>query len=117
MHSRAVSSYDPKWSKLVQKELGNELGPESLERVTPEGIKLKPLYTTNDVKAKQEYPGVYPYTRGPYASMYTAKPWTVRQYAGFSTAEESNAFYKKVFIPCLSFSLASMLSDRLICRL
>lgn len=102
-HSRALSTYDPKWSKLVQKELGNDLGPDSLERVTPEGIKLKPLYTANDVKGKEEYPGVYPYTRGPYASMYTAKPWTVRQYAGFSTAEESNAFYKKVSLPSLSF--------------
>ena len=94
-HTRALSSYDPKWSKLVQKELGNERGPESLEHTTPEGIKLKPLYTAKDVKVPDEMPGVYPYTRGPYASMYTAKPWTVRQYAGFSTAEESNAFYKK----------------------
>jgi methylmalonyl-CoA mutase len=40
-------------------------------------------------------PGVFPYTRGPYATMYTARPWTIRQYAGFSTAEESNAFYRK----------------------
>lgn len=41
-----------------------------------------------------QYPGVYPFTRGPYASMYTGRPWTIRQYAGFSTAEESNAFYR-----------------------
>lgn len=88
-------AYDPKWTKLVEKELGGK-GPETLERVTPEGIKIKPLYTAQDVKVEEELPGVYPYTRGPYASMYTAKPWTVRQYAGFSTAEESNAFYKKV---------------------
>lgn len=96
--SRALSSYDPKWTKLVQKELGNERGPESLEKLTPEGIKLKPLYTSKDVNVADEVPGVYPFTRGPYASMYTAKPWTVRQYAGFSTAEESNAFYKKVIL-------------------
>jgi methylmalonyl-CoA mutase len=93
---RSLSSYDSKWSALVQKELGGKNGPESLERVTPEGIKTKPVYLPDDVKPDKEYPGVYPYTRGPYASMYTAKPWTVRQYAGFSTAEESNAFYRKV---------------------
>jgi methylmalonyl-CoA mutase len=93
---RSLSSYDSKWSALVQKELGGKKGPESLERVTPEGIKTKPVYLPDDAKPEKEYPGVYPYTRGPYASMYTAKPWTVRQYAGFSTAEESNAFYRKV---------------------
>eukprot|EP01039_Chlorochromonas_danica_P002505 gene2505-2743_t len=92
---RALASYDPKWSALVQKELGGARGPDSLERVTPEGLTLKPVYTAEDVPPSKEYPGVFPFTRGPYASMYTAKPWTVRQYAGFSTAEESNAFYKK----------------------
>jgi methylmalonyl-CoA mutase len=65
-----------------------------LEKLTAEGIKLKPVYTNES--GTGELPGIYPYTRGPYASMYTAKPWTVRQYAGFSTAEESNKFYKKV---------------------
>ncbi len=89
------TSYDASWSKLVQKELGGVKGPESLERITPEGIKVKPVYTAQDVNVSNELPGVYPFTRGPYASMYTAKPWTIRQYAGFSTAEESNAFYKK----------------------
>lgn len=93
---RALSSYDPKWSQLVQKELGGKNGPEFLEKVTPEGIKVKPVYTSADAPPTEELPGVYPFTRGPYASMYTAKPWTIRQYAGFSTAEESNAFYKKV---------------------
>lgn len=68
---------------------------------------MKPLYTVKDVKSDtgNELPGVYPFTRyefkfflhissGPYASMYAIKPWTIRQYAGFSTAEESNAFYR-----------------------
>ncbi|PSC74957.1 methylmalonyl-mutase [Micractinium conductrix] len=58
-----------------------------------------PVYSALDVAEQQDYgaefPGVYPYTRGPYASMYTGRPWTIRQYAGFSTAEESNAFFKK----------------------
>lgn len=102
---RALASYDPKWSALVQKELGGARGPDSLERVTPEGLTLKPVYTAEDAPQSKEFPGVFPFTRGPYASMYTAKPWTVRQYAGFSTAEESNAFYKKVRhlfpLPCL----------------
>jgi methylmalonyl-CoA mutase len=94
--SKRYFSYDPKWSALVQKELGGKNGPESLERLTPEGIRTKPVYTAADVAVDNELPGLFPYTRGPYASMYTAKPWTVRQYAGFSTAEESNAFYRKV---------------------
>jgi methylmalonyl-CoA mutase len=86
------SEYNPAWSKLVQKELGGSKGPQDLEKLTAEGIKLKPVYTDG----KGELPGVYPFTRGPYATMYAAKPWTIRQYAGFSTAEESNRFYKKV---------------------
>ncbi len=61
---------------------------------TPEGIAVKPLYTREDVADLDPgLPGFAPYTRGPYASMYTGRPWTIRQYAGFSTAEESNAFY------------------------
>lgn len=87
----STSEYNPAWSKLVTKELGGVKLPEDLEKVTPEGIKLKPVYTDG----KGELPGMYPYTRGPYATMYTSKPWTIRQYAGFSTAEESNRFYKK----------------------
>lgn len=90
----STSEYNPAWSKLVTKELGGVKTPEDLEKITPEGIKLKPVYTDG----KGELPGVYPYTRGPYATMYTSKPWTIRQYAGFSTAEESNRFYKKVLI-------------------
>ncbi len=83
--------------------------PEDLEKVTPEGIKLKPVYTDG----KGELPGVYPYTRGPYATMYTSKPWTIRQYAGFSTAEESNRFYKKVCKLSSSFS-KNLLSTNII---
>ncbi len=100
---RTLSSvdYDPQWLKLVSKEL-NGKDPRSLEKVTPEEIVMKPVYTAKDVASSggskgvsDELPGIYPFTRGPYASMYTAKPWTIRQYAGFSTAEESNKFYKR----------------------
>lgn len=65
---------------------------------TPEGIHLKRLYNKDnltDVNFKDSYPGLAPFTRGPYPTMYTSKPWTVRQYAGFSTAEDSNAFYRR----------------------
>jgi methylmalonyl-CoA mutase len=63
---------------------------------TPEGIEVKPLYTGEDVEGVDPgLPGFAPFTRGPYASMYTGRPWTIRQYAGFSTAEDSNAFYRR----------------------
>jgi methylmalonyl-CoA mutase len=62
---------------------------------TPEGIAVQPLYTAADAPADPGLPGLPPFTRGPYASMYTGRPWTIRQYAGFSTAEESNAFYRR----------------------
>ncbi|HEX8127437.1 MAG TPA: methylmalonyl-CoA mutase [Allosphingosinicella sp.] len=63
---------------------------------TPEGIEVRPLYTAEDVEGIDPgLPGFAPYTRGPYASMYTGRPWTIRQYAGFSTAEDSNAFYRR----------------------
>ncbi|WP_114955158.1 methylmalonyl-CoA mutase, partial [Sphingosinicella terrae] len=63
---------------------------------TPEGIDVQPVYTAADVAdVDPGLPGFAPYTRGPYASMYTGRPWTIRQYAGFSTAEESNAFYRR----------------------
>ena len=90
------SGYPEAWSKLARKELGGARGPETLEWFTPEGVTLKPLYVAADAPASAatELPGVFPYTRGPYATMYSAKPWTIRQYAGFSSAEESNKFYK-----------------------
>jgi methylmalonyl-CoA mutase len=65
---------------------------------TPEGIAIPPVFTKDDlgqVEHLASMPGVAPFTRGPYATMYTTRPWTVRQYAGFSTAEESNAFYRR----------------------
>src|SRR5690606_9317219 len=70
---------------------GRELG-----RTTPEGIAIEPLYTAEDIEGVDPgYPGFPPFTRGPYASMYAGRPWTIRQYSGFSTAEESNAFYRR----------------------
>ncbi|MEM6849900.1 MAG: methylmalonyl-CoA mutase family protein, partial [Pseudomonadota bacterium] len=66
--------------------------------VTPEGIDVKARYTAEDragLEAAYSAPGVAPYLRGPYPTMYVQRPWTVRQYAGFSTAEESNAFYRR----------------------
>lgn len=71
---------------------------ESLDWVTPDGITVKPLYTAADVQGlphADTLPGFEPYLRGPQATMYAVRPWTIRQYAGFSTAEESNAFYRK----------------------
>src|SRR6187431_2415861 len=61
----------------------------------PEGFAIRPLYTAGDLTPDPGLPGFAPFTRGPYASMYTGRPWTIRQYAGFSTAEESNAFYRR----------------------
>ncbi|KAJ1965442.1 hypothetical protein GGI12_000779 [Dipsacomyces acuminosporus] len=86
---------DPVWAKLATKECKGK-DPESiLTWNTLEGIPVKPVYTSDDTKGiEKELPGVYPYTRGPYATMYTYRPWTIRQYAGFSTVEESNRFYK-----------------------
>jgi methylmalonyl-CoA mutase len=72
--------------------------PEAPGWQTPEGIDLKPAYTasdTADLDFTGGLPGIAPFVRGPYATMYTNQPWTVRQYAGFSTAEESNAFYRR----------------------
>src|SRR5882757_1483608 len=66
--------------------------------LTPEGIPVKPVYGAGDVKDLDfldTYPGIVPYLRGPYPTMYVTQPWTVRQYAGFSTAEDSNAFYRR----------------------
>ncbi|WP_424859236.1 MULTISPECIES: methylmalonyl-CoA mutase [unclassified Tepidimonas] len=71
---------------------------EQLNWVTPEGITVKPLYTAADIRDlpyTDTLPGFEPFIRGPQATMYAVRPWTIRQYAGFSTAEESNAFYKK----------------------
>jgi methylmalonyl-CoA mutase len=106
----------PSWVAAAAKETKIADVQGELTWYTAEGIDVKPLYTAQDLAAcstcvaallhlcerntrcrysSSELPGQFPYTRGPYASMYTHKPWTVRQYAGFSTAEESNAFYKQ----------------------
>ena len=90
-------SLNPDWEKLASKELKGKDVKETLVRETNEQMLIKPLYTKEDVKERQsetELPGVFPYTRGPYATMYSGRPWTIRQYAGFSTVEESNKFYR-----------------------
>ncbi len=83
------------WKKLAAKETGKDA--DALGVTTAEGLRLKPLYTVDDVPAAatDALPGVAPFLRGPHATMYTQRPWTIRQYAGFSTARESNAFYRK----------------------
>lgn len=82
------------WANLARKQLKGK-NPEDLIWKTPEGISIKPVYTQADTaEVKDELPGVHPYTRGPYPTMYTYRPWTIRQYAGFSTVEESNKFYR-----------------------
>ena len=85
------------WRGLASRELKGQ-PPENLEVHTPEGITVKPLYTAADLDGLEHLdslPGFAPFVRGPRATMYAARPWTVRQYAGFSTAEESNAFYRR----------------------
>jgi methylmalonyl-CoA mutase len=85
------------WRELAKKELKGR-DPESLAWATPEGIAVKPLYVAEDLDGLGHLgslPGLAPFTRGPRATMYAGRPWTIRQYAGFSTAEESNAFYRK----------------------
>lgn len=85
------------WEKLLEKESRGKSYSDFVKD-SPEGIKIKPLYTKEDLKGNQNYetlPGMAPFMRGPRATMYTGRPWTIRQYAGFSTAEESNAFYRK----------------------
>ena len=86
-----------KWIDLATKELrGKPL--ESLDWLTPEGIAVKPMFTAEDIEGLEHVntlPGLAPYMRGPKATMYAGRPWTIRQYAGFSTARESNAFYRR----------------------
>lgn len=92
-----MQSDNSPWKNLAQQELKNrsidELSYQSLE-----GITIQPLYTSADTEGIEHLdslPGCEPFLRGPYATMYTNRPWTIRQYAGFSTAEESNAFYRQ----------------------
>lgn len=85
------------WAKAAAKSApGGD--PQALNWITPDGIAVKPLYTAEDLQGlahTNTLPGFEPYVRGPQATMYAVRPWTLRQYAGFSTAEESNAFYRK----------------------
>ena len=90
------------WSQLARREIkGKSL--ESLDWTTPEGIRIQPLYTAEDLEGiahsgvtlRDMTPGFPPYLRGPRATMYANRPWTIRQYSGFSTAEESNRFYRE----------------------
>jgi len=85
-----------KWAEFGAKEIKKPV--ESLNWKTPEGILVKPLYTAEDLEGLEfvnSLPGFYPYVRGVKATMYSGRPWTVRQYAGFSTAKDSNAFYRR----------------------
>ena len=85
------------WRALASKEL-RDRSLDELDWHTLEGLKIKPLYTKEDIDHLDHLdnlPGMEPFTRGPKATMYGGRPWTIRQYAGFSTAEESNTFYRK----------------------
>ncbi len=95
--------YDPEqatpdaWRELATKQMKGK-DPAELTWHTPEGVDVKALYTAADLEGLEytdTMPGMSPYLRGPQATMYAGRPWTIRQYAGFSTAEESNAFYRK----------------------
>jgi methylmalonyl-CoA mutase len=86
-----------KWAELASKQMKGK-SVDTLDWMTPEGIKVKALYTAEDLEGIENVntlPGMAPYTRGPMTTMYAGRPWTIRQYAGFSTAKESNAFYHK----------------------
>ncbi|MDJ0721577.1 MAG: methylmalonyl-CoA mutase [Desulfobacterales bacterium] len=85
------------WKELAEKQMKGK-SVDTLLWDTPEGIPVKPLYTAEDLENLEHVntlPGFDPYVRGPMATMYAGRPWTVRQYAGFSTAKESNAFYRR----------------------
>jgi methylmalonyl-CoA mutase len=97
-HPLSLTAQDDmsKWQSAAKDAQTNRSGASG--RKTPEGIDIKALYTAHDRDALpylNSFPGIAPYIRGPYATMYVNKPWTVRQYAGFSTAEKSNAFYRR----------------------
>jgi methylmalonyl-CoA mutase len=96
----ATIDLDPGEAAAATYEAWREAAGDGAGQVweTPEGIGVKPLYTSGDLAGLDflgTYPGIAPYLRGPYPTMYVNQPWTIRQYAGFSTAEESNAFYRR----------------------
>ena len=86
---------DPKWKESAKKQMKGK-DPDGLVWNTAEQIPIKPLYTKEDLEGLpvDELPGQFPFTRGPYPTMYAQRPWTIRQYAGFSTVEKSNEFYR-----------------------
>lgn len=90
-------TFNEKWKKTAEKELKTDDIAKKLVKHKDEGFAVKPVYSGEDMikESTEAFPGFYPFTRGPHATMYTARPWTVRQYAGFSTVEESNEFYRK----------------------
>ncbi|MBW1777503.1 MAG: methylmalonyl-CoA mutase, partial [Deltaproteobacteria bacterium] len=86
-----------KWKALAEKQMKGK-PVESLHWPSPEGILIQTLYAAEDIEGMPHVntlPGLQPYVRGPMATMYAGRPWTIRQYAGFSTARESNAFYRR----------------------
>ncbi|MCW2549155.1 MAG: methylmalonyl-CoA mutase, large subunit [Mycobacterium sp.] len=96
LNNGAVAGSEKAWAEAVHEAVGKD--PSELAWQTPEDIELAPLYTaddTADLDFLNTWPGSPPYLRGPYPTMYTNQPWTIRQYAGFSTAEQSNAFYRR----------------------
>ncbi|RDD38588.1 Methylmalonyl-CoA mutase, mitochondrial [Trichoplax sp. H2] len=89
-------SVHPEWQELAKKQMKGKDPQEHLIWRTHDGVNIKPLYTQSDTAATaDELPGKFPFTRGPYPTMYAQRPWTIRQYSGFSTVEESNKFYKE----------------------
>ena len=114
-----MSVYNPdkatkaSWAALVEKQ-SKGLTPDEFTWFTPEDIPMKVLYTAEDT-AELPYtdtmPGLSPYIRGPQATMYAGRRWTIRQYAGFSTAEESNAFYRRLWRRVARVSLLPLISQ------
>ena len=95
--SRDDLPLNDRWTAMAAKELKGKDVRSTLIHETNEQMLIKPIYTSEDWQPssdKTELPGEYPYKRGPYATMFTHRPWTIRQYAGFSTVEDSNRFYK-----------------------
>ncbi|CAL4187771.1 unnamed protein product, partial [Meganyctiphanes norvegica] len=96
LNARCCHTLNPEWVTLAKKQLKGKDPSDKLMWNTSEGITVKPIYTKDDIKSgSDELPGKFPYTRGPYPTMYANRPWTIRQYAGFSTVEESNKFYRQ----------------------
>ncbi|HMM84999.1 methylmalonyl-CoA mutase [Azohydromonas sp.] len=94
--SESTAATIEQWTRAAAKSAGGEVS--TLNWLTPEGLNVKPLYTAADTRTlpyADTLPGFEPFVRGPQATMYAVRPWTIRQYAGFSTAEDSNAFYRK----------------------